>query len=74
VFVGRVGHGVPGVGVIRMETSNKDNCNVTTGKTYYSPWDGSDRTARSPLSSCRNYFSLMFLPNDVDVRLRVQRV
>lgn len=26
VFVGRVGHGVPGVGVIRMETSNKDKC------------------------------------------------
>jgi hypothetical protein len=26
VFVGRVGHGVPGVGVIWMESSNKDKC------------------------------------------------
>jgi hypothetical protein len=24
VFVGRVGHGVPGVGVVKMEASNKD--------------------------------------------------
>ena len=45
----------------------KTDANVKKGNTYYLPRDGNDGTTRSPPSSCRNDFSLMSLPNGVDV-------